>query len=100
MMTIGPKDPDEKLTLSIGFAKRANGRAITAATSTIQLVTGTDATPASVLNGTPDYSADPVVKQRVKGGVVGCTYLIRIKVTLADGDELIGGVLLTIGVGA
>lgn len=96
MVILGPKGPTEKLTLSLGFAKRLLGRGITAATSTCSVLIGTDASPTNVLDGPPDYSGAPVVKQHTKGGVIGCTYLIEIQLTLDDGDVLVGAIQLAV----
>jgi hypothetical protein len=86
----------EKLTLSLGFGKRLLGRTITAASSTCSLLTGTDPTPSDLLDGSPDYSSSPTVKQHTKGGVVGCTYLIEIQLTLSDGDVLVGVIQIAV----
>lgn len=96
MVILGPKGPTEKLTLSLGFSKRLLGRAITAATSTCSVLTGTDPSPADVLDGSPDYSSAPIIKQHTKGGITGCVYLIEIQLTLSDGDVLVGTIQLAV----
>ena len=96
MVILGPKGPTEKLTLSLGFSKRLLGRSITAATSTCSVLTGIDTSPSDLLDGSPDYSEAPIIKQHTKGGVVGCTYLIEIQLTLSDGDVLVGVIQLAV----
>lgn len=100
MITLGPKDPDERLTLSVGFSKRLDGRTILSATSNCTVLTGTDPAAIQFLDDIPDASSGTRVVQRIKGGVPGCEYLVKLEATLSDGDILVGAVKVPVVIGA
>lgn len=88
------KDTGEIVTLSFDFAN------LTAApitpTCTISHHGGApDATPSTVLSGSPTISGTKLL-QRVTGGVTGADYVLRAQVYTASGDRYILAAILPI----
>lgn len=82
MQSLEPKDPAEAYAVEFKFDRVLS--VITGATVTVSLLAGTDASPSSLLNGTPQISGTSVY-QRIQSGVAGCTYKLRCEAT--DGTE-------------
>lgn len=83
------KDPEEKLVASFDFASEIDaGESIQSVLITCTLVSGSDASPASVLNGSPVISGTNVL-QPFQGGVDGCTYTLRCAASLSSGRVLV-----------
>lgn len=72
------KDPDEKFAIEFDFARLA--ATVDSAVVEVALLSGTDATPATVLDGAPQVTGAKVY-QRVKAGVAGCNYRLRCEAT-------------------
>ena len=68
------KDPAEKFAISFDFT--ALMASITTATVTVEVISGVDATPSTLLNGSPQISGTTVL-QRVDDGVSGAVYRLR-----------------------
>ena len=91
------KDPEEVVVLTIDFVNLlAVGETITTASWLVELADGTAVDSSSVLQGSVDYSAQPLVKQTVKAGVHNTSYLHRAKVVTSAGRTLIGAGLLPV----
>ena len=75
------KTPTESEPLGFDFAvDLATGETISTAPFTMAVVEGTDASPSSMLSGSPAISGTEV-RQRVVGGVVGVTYELSCTIT-------------------
>lgn len=75
MMTDWPnKDPSENFLVEFDFSKSTTS--ITSATVTVTLLSGTDASPASILVGQPSFF-EALVRQRLNAGVPGCRYSFK-----------------------
>lgn len=96
--TIGPKDPEEIITILFDFTARAGNRTITSgqATVAVSVIEGTDPAPSSLLLGAPTYPTVGQVQQRLTGGVTGVWYMLRCKATLSDGDILVAAAQLLV----
>lgn len=99
-----PKDPGERLTLELNFSKRLLNRTITAAYASISQLMGpeqTQPTMDAMLDGSTISSpASSWVRQRIKDGELGCSYLVKLKATLSDGDILVGSTQIDVQLGA
>lgn len=82
MKSLEPKDPAEAYAVEFKFDRVLD--AITGATCTVTLLSGTDAAPQTLLNGDPQKSGTSVY-QRIQSGVDGCVYKLRCEAT--DGTE-------------
>jgi hypothetical protein len=79
------KYAEEEIYVSYNFVNLIPlGEAITGATWTCTVLTGTDASASSMLSGTADLSEDPIVTQKVVAGVRGATYNLKCVVTTAN----------------
>ena len=80
--TLPKKDPEEEVILGLNFSKRlAAGETISAAVSTVHLMSGTDPDVSSMVMGPADLTQSPMVRQKIKGGVDKARYMLRIKLT-------------------
>lgn len=84
------KDPAETQALAFNFAPDLGSETLTPAsmTSGIELLAGTDPTPANVLNGAPVISG-ALVLQSVHGGVANADYRVWAKVNTSGGRTLV-----------
>jgi hypothetical protein len=87
-----PKHPDEQLVITFDFTRWTTTPASPVITVT-RYSGAADPNPAALLSGAPQVAA-PLVRQKVVGGVDGCTYLLECKVTDADGEVWVLPVLL------
>lgn len=83
-----PKRPAEEIVLAFDFADDLPAGVTLASVQAVdvELVSGTDPTPAAVKNGAPTVAGGSVVLQGVKGGQYGCAYLIVPRVVRSDGE--------------
>ena len=58
----------------------STGETISLATSTVEVVSGTDASPTAILVGSPSINGQ-VVSQRISGGLDGVIYRIEVTAT-------------------
>jgi hypothetical protein len=77
------KDPSETFLVDFDFS--ASLAAITTKTVTVEVESGVDASPSSLLSGDPTVSG-LIVQQRVTTGVPGCRY--RFKCVAGDGTNV------------
>jgi hypothetical protein len=90
------KDPSEKDVLTFDFTDRLGaGETVSGATVAIVLKSGTDGSPASILDGAAQVQS-PQVLQRVKDGVSGCTYEISCLVDTNLGNKRIAAIILPV----
>lgn len=83
------KDPAEKVWLTFDFkAALEAGETITATQVTVELMQGTDATPANIFDGASQTLAGNKVMQKIMGGVDQAVYLIKCVATLSSGRVL------------
>lgn len=87
MTTRRIKDPDEIVTVTFRYAKRA--RSVSSPVVTCTVLEGTDPAAADMILGTAQVDpADPTqVLQRVQAGVPGCTYGLKALATNEKGDR-------------
>jgi len=86
---IGPKDPEETVSVTFPFAKEAlPGATCLSAVVEVSVLEGYDPTPSSMLFMAPDSSGFPVISQAVTGGVSSTTYLLKCRATLSSGQVL------------
>jgi len=99
-IALPPKAPTEVIDVSYGFSRRLikPGETITDASTTVEVIEGTDASPSDILSGSTTITHDPlpIVSQRIIGGVLGVTYLIQILATTSAGRKLMGARSITI----
>ena len=77
MQIIGPLELGEIKEARFDFStEAAEGTTLTSPSVTCVVLDGTDASPSSVLYGSPTVSGKEVV-QRIQPGVVGCTYKLN-----------------------
>jgi hypothetical protein len=80
----------EKWKATFDFAEDlASGETISTADWAVTVVTGTDASPGSVLTGSPTISGSKVTHM-VQGGVDGVIYCVRCRATTSQGQVLDG----------
>lgn len=82
MKQLEPKDPAEAYAVEFKFDRVLSS--VTGATVAVSLLSVTDATPETLLDGAAQTSGASVY-QRIKSGVGGCTYKLRCEAT--DGTE-------------
>ncbi len=76
LVTTPAKTVAEKTLIGFDFASKLSiGEALTAASCAIEVWSGIDASPSSVLSGTPTVSGTKAY-QTVVGGISGCLYKI------------------------
>jgi hypothetical protein len=82
-MRLPPKDPAEAKLVRFEFSTEIEaGSTIQSLTRTITTLAGTDASPSSVLDGSPTIdNANLYALQRVKDGLADCDYEIRMLAT-------------------
>ena len=72
------KDPGENFLVDFNFPDATAN--LTGATVTVEVISGTDATPAALLVGSP-VTSGKLVQQRVDDGIPGCRYRFRCVAT-------------------
>lgn len=83
------KDPREILPLGFDlFDLLAMGESVIAAEPSIEVVAGTDESPAAMLLGASEIDGRQV-GQWIQGGVAGAAYLISIQIDTSLGKRLI-----------
>lgn len=96
-----PKDPSESIVLSFNFVNLlSDGETIVSAQWLVEKENGEAVTASDFLTGDADYSADPIVRQMVKGGVHGSAYLHRAVATTSTGRILAAGGIQSVVKGA
>lgn len=74
----------ETLDVEVDFLSRLSvGETALTAASTMEVLTGTDATPSAMLSGSPTISGS-VVTQKVIGGLPGVVYQLSIAVRTSN----------------
>jgi hypothetical protein len=83
------KDPAETILISFDFTNMFldDLEVITAATWSVEVITGTDASPNILSLGNPTF-ANAIASQLITGGVAGCTYLIKVLATTSKSQIL------------
>lgn len=83
------KDPAEALVAAFDYADDLDaGETIGSASVTCALLSGSDASPAAVLNGSPTVSGGTVL-QPFHGGVDGAVYVLRCTATLSPTSRIL-----------
>lgn len=97
MNTLPSKDPNEVVPLTFDFSEYlTGGEALTGTpTITVETYSGVDATPANLIYGSPTVTGDRI-KQAVRLGVDGVTYLVRASSTTTAGNVYALGALLPV----
>ncbi len=87
IIDIGPIDAAENKNVVFAFADEVGGANINTASVTAELVTGTDANPAGILQGavTIDNASKTVAQAVAAPGRSGNTYKLRCQATDANG---------------
>lgn len=81
-------DPEERIGVAIDFTDELGTDVIESVTASIRVLSGTDLTPANVLNGPPTIVGALVILP-VAGRVPMVDYHIRVKVTTIGGAVLV-----------
>jgi hypothetical protein len=90
------KQPSEKRTATFDFKDELGaGESVSSASVTVVLLSGTDATPAALLNGAQQV-ATPQVLQGLKDGVAGCNYGLLCLATKNTGEIIAAAALLPV----
>lgn len=85
-----PKDPEEEVIRGWNFAPLlAQGETVVSATVTLERQDGVSEDTSAMLNGAADLSQKPIVRQAIKGGTDGVTYIIRFKATTSRPQVLV-----------
>jgi hypothetical protein len=84
------KAAGEKVTLTFDFEPEIGGDAIVTKSCAVELVSGTDANPSAMLNGSPTVSGQKVY-QSIMGGVTGAKYDIVCTITTATETLILQG---------
>lgn len=93
--TLPAKDPSETVTLSFLFGNElGTGETVSGCTVTCAVLTGTDPSPAAVLNGAPTVAA--TVLQSVTGGLDGVGYFLKATATTNLNRVLVRKALLAV----
>lgn len=99
MLTFDPKTPLETVTLGINFKRLlASGETIYQCSSKIIDSTGQDVS-SDMLVGSPDITSQPLVRNTVKGGMDGETYILEITVQTSNSQTFIGQAKLPVSDG-
>ena len=99
--SFSPKDPDEQIVLSFNFAALLGaGETILSCVFTALNVPGWSDNSSAMILGGVDLSGAPIVKQMIKGGVDGQSYLIKAEVITSIGRVLVGSATLLVRLGA
>ena len=89
MAAFDNKDPEEIEIVGFDFAQRlAAGETIQTATFTVVVLSGTDASPSSVLQGSPIIDGS-IAKHMIKSGVASVVYRITAKITTSLGQTMV-----------
>lgn len=81
------KRPGETVTLAFDFAAELGGATISTKLCAASVLSGTDASPSSLISGAAQESAG-IVLQLVQGGVHGVDYIVEATAVLSDGRTL------------
>jgi hypothetical protein len=99
MDKFSPKTPDEKVVLSIDFAKIIpNGATISSMDVTASVhpkSKAADSDPTAILSGSPTKTGT-VISQMVLGGVANADYVVGFAATLSDGEKIVAEGLLPV----
>lgn len=88
-MTLKEKAPTEIVPLTFDFAADiATAATVTVVSVAVSVITGTDPTPANILQGAATASG-ATVTQWITGGVDGVRYKILCTVNASDGQRLV-----------
>ena len=91
-----PKRVDEDWVVTFKFGRRlASGEAISTATCTATVVSGTDATPSNIISGSTTITG-ALVTQLIVDGVDGVTYQIQCNANTSKSQKLHGVGLLDV----
>lgn len=80
------KDPSETVTVTFDYTSRF--ASITSAQIFVELVSGTDPTPETIISGSPVIQRGQVY-QNFTAGVNGCTYRIKCLALMPDGQQIL-----------
>lgn len=87
-IVLSGKGANETISQSFDFAAGlALGETISTKVVTATVYSGTDASPSSVISGSPT-SSGTTVTQKLTGGTLGVTYLIVCAITTSAGQTL------------
>ncbi len=91
MKTFSEKDPAEKVFVVFDFSKTITNQVetITAASFAVEVITGVDATPSAILNGSPVFKAKEA-SILIIGGVAGVDYKITCTVDTNKNQRFLG----------
>lgn len=96
-LAFDPKDPEDVDIFSGSFIDEFGAtETIVPGTAVVTIEDATGVLQPSMLAGPPDISGDPIVRQKVQGGINGQTYKMRYSVDTSEGRHLVGSVCLPI----
>lgn len=96
ILMFSEKDPTEAITYAVDFSRILGIATLTAASVTLSVSEGTDASSASMLSGASSVASSTFVTQRVGLGVDGVTYRINFNAATTAGDTVVAAVYLPV----
>lgn len=80
------KTPDSIITIQFNFiSELINGASISGATLNVEVLSGVDASPENILDGSYT-TANGIVSQKITGGIPGVIYQVTCFATLSNGN--------------
>lgn len=96
-----PKDPSEVIVLSVDTtALLEPAETIVSALWQIESESIPDEVTTGMFIGTTDFSAAPIIRQKITGGIHGGSYLHRVKITTSTGRIIVEGIRQAVRKGA
>lgn len=96
ILMFSEKDPTEVITYAVDFAKVLGAAGLSAASVTITVDEGTDASSASMLFGVPAVASTTFVRQQIGLGVDTVTYRVNFNALTTAGDTVVAAVYLPV----
>lgn len=90
------KKAGETITVPFDFTSRlAADEEINSVDAEVSVFSGVDSAPSAILAGSPEND-DPIVHQRITGGVAGTIYLVLMRASTDQDNELQLGTYIAI----
>jgi hypothetical protein len=91
------KDPAEIIPITWNIAD-AGITVVEPVTVAVSVITGIDASPASMIYGSHTITGGNIIMQIIQGGVDGVTYKIKLTATLSDGTKYVHSAVFPVAV--
>lgn len=101
MIFFSDKDPAEVIVLSVDWSQvLESGETVSSASWLVSNTSNQTEDTASMISGSVDISASPIIRQKIAGGTDGNSYLHRCRIVTNTGRTLVQGVLQSVKLGA